>query len=155
MTRLLLLHIRGPNGILFGKTRGIPLPSRTPAAGILCSCPQPCLWAWHCWRLAQVTQELAGVSPLLPRLSTFAAHVSPGLRAAWGAGGIGALAQTQALLANWPSELGAGVPHGLRGSPGVKLQWGHWRSGLGGSGAPSFSRPAPLCFWDLGVPSCP
>ena len=64
-------------------------------------------------------------------------------------------AQTQVLPANWPSELGAGVPQGLRGSPGVKLQQGRWRSDLGGSGAPSLSRPALLCFWDLWVPTCP
>lgn len=98
MIALLLLHIRGPSGILFGKTRGVPLPSRTSAAGILCSRLPPWLWAWHCWRLAQVTREVAGAS--IP-------------------------AQTQALLANWPSELGAGVPLGLscsRGTGGVSWE---------------------------------
>lgn len=127
MAGLLLSHIQSPNGILFGKTRGVPLPSRTPPVGILCSCRLPCLWAWHCWRPAQVTREVAGASPPLPptvshdplqRMSL------PGSEAAWGAGGRGAPAQTQALLASWPSELRAGVPQGIRGSLGLSCSGG-------------------------------
>lgn len=108
VTRL-LLYIRVPMGYCLEKHVGFHCRAEPPAAGILCSCPQPCLWAWHCWQLAQVTWSWQG-PPLLPRLSTFAAHVSPGLRAAWGLEVLGLLAQTRLSWPTGPLSLGLGFP---------------------------------------------